>query len=147
MITLRSYLSTFSWLKWAAVAVAALFLFGLAFQGGSSCASHRRDKAFEEKEAKAVEAREQLTLERDAAITRANDYERVAAEAEAKRATFESLVNALGAKADELKVKAENEEKKFDEEMAAIGAAIDPVERCRRICQRLRLSTADCACE
>jgi flagellar biosynthesis/type III secretory pathway M-ring protein FliF/YscJ len=134
----------------AVVVVIALLVLGFSQIRG--CSSEQKDEAFNERQ----EGREtqietnselerQKELERTALIARAEAAERQAKEEEAKRKEYESILNQLGSKAEQLKERADDEGHIYVAEQNTINADIDPIERCKRICERLKLK--NCACE
>lgn len=126
--------------------VALLIVTAIVVTSTGGLVGRWKDRRFEARESERVRERDELQRDRDAAIGRAELLEKQARELEAKRAIYESLLNSLGQRAEQLKERAENEDQRFVEEMRGIGVDIDAVARCERICSRLGIKKEDCDC-
>lgn len=121
------------------IGVSVLVVLALVSGATTGIVSHYKDRASDKQQAT-------LKAEGDAHRQRAD-------EAEAKAKAYESLIKdqeliikAAGQKAEVAAAKVQDENKKFEDEMAAVGDDVDPCERVRRICKRLAIKPADCAC-
>jgi hypothetical protein len=120
--------------------VIGILLALLLFVGGGigGAVSAWKDSRFDKKEAQRETERRMLETERERAIGRAVAAEARAVELESQRQVLELAIEAQGAKAVAAQEAIENEDKKLQDELAAVDADIDPCERTRRLCDRLK---------
>jgi hypothetical protein len=122
-----------------ALGVVLLVIILVTFGTTRSCVSaykdRKADEAIAEERAKSEEHRK-----------KADEAEAKAKEDEAKRALAEMAVQAAGAKAEAIAEKVQIEDAKLTEELQRVGDSIEPCERVRRVCARLRINPADCSC-
>jgi hypothetical protein len=122
------------------IGVALLVAFLIVAGGTKSCVSHfkdrQADKAIAEERARGEEHRQ-----------RADEWEAKAREYAAQAKLAEVAVQVAGAKVEAVAEKIKVEDAKLVEEMQRIGEPVDdPCIRVRRVCERLRIRPADCAC-
>lgn len=116
------------------VVIAAILVIGV-----SGLVSHYKDRAADAKQA-------ELKAEGDEHRKRADEAEVKAKLLEERIKDQDLIIKAAGQKAEAAAAKVEDENQKFNTEMAAIGAAVDPCERVKRVCARLAIKPADCTC-
>jgi chemotaxis protein histidine kinase CheA len=132
----------------AKLGIGALVLILLLIVAGStrSCVSSYKD-AQADKAIAAAQAESQQHRERaDAAEAKAREDEARRKESEGKAALAEMAVQAAGKKAEAIAEKVKVEDAKLTEELNSVGDSIEPCERVRRICTRLRIPAKDCSC-
>jgi hypothetical protein len=121
------------------IIIGAVVLLLVIVGGGiGGAVSAWKDARFDKKEARRETERQALETEREQAIGRAVAAEAKAVELESQRQVLELAIEAQGAKAVAAQEAIENEDKKLQDELAAVDADIDPCERTRRLCDRLK---------
>lgn len=125
----------------AKVGMCAALLVPILLVAGAtrSCVSDYKDKQADKKQV-------ELKAEGEVHRKRADEAEVKAKLLEERIQDQELIIKAAGRKAEAAAAKVIDEDKKFTEEMAAIGAPVDPCERVKRICLRLSIKPEDCTC-
>jgi uncharacterized protein YlxW (UPF0749 family) len=115
------------------IIIGAVVLLLVIVGGGiGGAVSAWKDARFDKKEARRETERQALEIGRAVAA------EAKAVELESQRQVLELAIEAQGAKAVAAQEAIENEDKKLQDELAAVDADIDPCERTRRLCDRLK---------
>lgn len=122
--------------------VGALFLVG----NTRTWISHFKDRSAD-KAVAAERANSEVHRKRaDESEAKAREDEARRRDTEAKLALTEMAVQAAGAKAEAIAEKVKVEDAKLTEELQRVGDSIEPCERVRRVCTRLRIPPQDCSC-
>jgi uncharacterized protein HemX len=119
-----------------AMAIGGLLLVVMLASGGvGGFISHWKDKAFERKQAAYQKQLDALTVERTAAVSRAELYEKQAAELEAKVKINEAIIAAAGSRAEAAQKELVKEDEKFNQAMRDADIDVDSCTRQRNICE------------
>ena len=130
-----------------AAVIAGLLLLVVAFAVGTgTLVSRLKDSAFARRESERETERQQLQRERDAAVGRAEAAEKRESELSAKAAVAEAVVAAEGRKAQEAANRIEEETKRYEDDMEAIGNPVSDDDRRKRICERVRKLYPEAKC-
>jgi len=122
--------------------VVILLTFGTTKSCVSAYKDRQADKAIAAAQAESTEHRKRA----DEAELKARQDEARRKDSDAKAALAEAAVNAAGAKAEAIAEKVKAEDAKLTEELQRVGDVVEPCERVRRVCARLRIKAEDCSC-
>jgi FtsZ-interacting cell division protein ZipA len=114
--------------------------------------SYFKDKAFEHRQAEYQQKLDDKEAESQAAIARAEMFEKIAKDLEAESAIKDAVIAASGKRAEAAKQALETEDKRYQDEIRSVDDDVDFCTRIKRICERakgLKLYPAnkECLCE
>ena len=124
----------------------------LSVAGGSAAwVSHWKDQRFERKEAERQTERQNLERQRDEALGRAALYEKQAEQLRVDAAIAEIAVKSAGQKAEAVKTRLEDENKRYEEDAKLADSDVSAAQRCEQLCARAKKlglikQGADCGC-
>lgn len=122
------------------IVLGLIFILLLALSGSvGGFISWVKEKRFEKE--KAV-----LQAEIEEKRRAADEAERRAVEAESEKIKFQLALELAGKQAEKAMEKVNAAEQEYTKELERIDADVDLIERCRRLCAKLKLTTEQCGC-